>query len=66
MSALTITVNIATAYKREGNAEARLTFKESHLKHLDRNKLASDLGRLIDEAIANYEERNTIHYKEVP
>ena len=58
MSTVTITVNIATADKYEGNAEFKLNIPERHFKHIDRNKLASELDTLIDKALVDYGKSN--------
>ena len=58
MSTITITVNIATGNMYEGNAEFKLNLPEKHIQHLDRNKLASELNTLFDEACAEYESQN--------
>ncbi len=62
MSTVTITVNIATGNMYEGNAEFKLTLPEKHIKHLDRNQLASELDKLFDEACAEYERKNYSDY----
>ena len=58
MSSITITVNIATADKWEGNSEFRLVLPEKHFKYIDRNKLASELDTLIDKALVDYGKSN--------
>ena len=58
MSSITITVNIATAHKYEGDAEFKLTLPEKHFKYIDRNKLASELDTLIDKALVDYGKSN--------
>jgi hypothetical protein len=58
MSTITITVNIATGNMWEGNAEFKMDLPEKHIKHLDRNKLASELNTLFDKACADYGSKN--------
>ena len=58
MSTITITVNIATGNKYEGNAEFKMNLKEQHLRHLDRNQLATELDEMINLALIDYQAAN--------
>ena len=61
MTTLTITVNIATGNKYEGNAEFKLgELKETQLRHLDRNQLATELDELINTAFMDYQVANNM------
>ena len=58
MSTITITVNIATGNKYEGNSEFKINIPEKYFKYIDRNKLASELDILIDKALVDYGKSN--------
>lgn len=56
---ITITVNIATADKYEGNAEFSLSIDERYLPYLSEAALSNELGKLIGEARKEYESKNS-------
>ena len=59
MNTITITINIATTDMFEGNSEFKLTVSDNDLRQLDRNQLASELDDLLDDALMDYDWKNS-------
>lgn len=55
---ITITVNIATGNKYEGNAEFRINIPENHLPYINPTSFKNELAQMITEARKQYEENN--------
>lgn len=58
MATITISVNIAEGCKWEGNSEFKVNIPENHFKYIDRNTLATEFGKLLNEALKDYELKN--------
>ena len=54
MTTITITVNIATGDKREGDAEYKVNGPEEMLPHIDLTVFEDVITELIKEALADY------------
>ncbi len=57
---VTITVNIATGNRYEGNAELKINVPEEHLKYLDGGKFSKDIKELIASAVVEYQAKNQV------
>ena len=63
MATITISVNICEGNKWEGDADFKLDIPEKDFIYLDRNQLATELGKVIDEALEDYKRNNLMDYK---
>lgn len=56
---VTITINIATGNKHEGNSEVKVNLYEHQLENLLFASQQPDLTTLVAEALKDYDERNS-------